>query len=298
MRPPPYLGANQLVEERLEKLIRDLERVTKSDVVALFVELRFGIERVFRDLVESRKKKREKLTVIVETPGGYIEVVQRIVDTTRHHYGRVEFIVPDYAMSAGTVLVMSGDAIYMDYFSVLGPIDPQFERKDGKGFLPAVGYLTEYENLIRKSGSEEGLTTAEMAFLIEKFDPAELYNFKQARQLSITLLKEWLVKYKFKDWTETETTHVPVTPEMRRERAENIAKILNDTSLWHSHGRGIPLGKLTSEDDGIKLKITDFGKIADLRGSVRDYHALLADYMVKMSMESVFHIPGTFLPIV
>ena len=62
--------------------------------------------------------------------------IQRIAETLRHHYDRVEFIVPNYAMSAGTVLVMSGDAIHMDYFSVLGPIDPQVRDETGRQ-LPA-----------------------------------------------------------------------------------------------------------------------------------------------------------------
>lgn len=59
---------------------------------------------------------------------------------------------------------MCGDAIHMDYFSVLGPIDPQVERPDGK-MIPALGYLEKYKELIDKSVSGN-LTTAEMTFLI------------------------------------------------------------------------------------------------------------------------------------
>jgi len=33
--------------------------------------------------------------------------------------------------------------------------------------------------------------------LIQGFDQGELYYYEQARELSIALLKEWLVKYKF-----------------------------------------------------------------------------------------------------
>jgi len=51
---------------------------------------------------------------VLTTGGGSIEVVQRIVDVFRQHYTLVDFIVPNYAYSAGTVLAMSGDAIYMD----------------------------------------------------------------------------------------------------------------------------------------------------------------------------------------
>lgn len=33
---------------------------------------------------------------------------------------------------------MSGDKIFMDFFSVLGPVDPQVQNKDGK-WVPALG---------------------------------------------------------------------------------------------------------------------------------------------------------------
>jgi ClpP class serine protease len=52
-------------------------------------------------------------------------------------------------MSAGTVLVMCGDNIYMDYFSVLGPIDPQVKRRSkGNVYVPALGYLEKYNELV------------------------------------------------------------------------------------------------------------------------------------------------------
>ena len=60
---------------------------------------------------------------MLETIGGFAEVARRISDTFRRHYTVVDFLIPSHAMSAGTILAMSGDAIHMDYYSVLGPID-------------------------------------------------------------------------------------------------------------------------------------------------------------------------------
>ncbi len=134
-------------------------------------------------------------------------------------------------MSAGTVLVMSGDEIWMDYYSTLGPIDPQVDRADGSK-VPALGYLTQYERLIGKSSRGE-LTTAELSILIQNFDLGELYYYEQARELSIALLKEWLVKYKFKNWKKTKTRGLRVTQQMRRARAEEIGMKLNNPDLWH-----------------------------------------------------------------
>ena len=233
--------ANDFIESQLDIRLTELEKITDSDVLCFNGSLLGRVDDLFREVVEklkSLKTKKSKLTVILTTGGGYIEVVSRIVDTLRHHYIEVDFIVPNYAYSAGTVLAMSGDAIFMDYYSRLGPIDPQVENADGH-WVPALGYLAQYERLIRKANAGT-LTTAEAELLIHGFDQAELYHYEQARNLSITLLKQWLVKYKFKNWKKTAGRGKAVTPQMRTNRAANIAKILNDTEKWHVHGVGFP----------------------------------------------------------
>ena len=91
-------------------------------------------------------------------------------------------------MSAGTVFALSADRIMMDYFSRLGPIDPQIVKDDK--LVPAHAYLNQYTKLNEKV--EKGqLTTAEYAML-GKLDLGELYQFEQASELSIELLVEWL----------------------------------------------------------------------------------------------------------
>jgi hypothetical protein len=240
--------------------------------------------------VESFEPKTPRLSLILETNGGYIEVAQRIADTLRHHYSIVDFFIPDHAMSAGTVLVMSGDSIHMDYYSVLGPIDPQLPKPDG-GMIPVLGYLEQYKRLIVKSAKGD-LTTAELAFLIQKFDPAELYKYEQASELSVSLLKEWLVRYKFKNWKTTSTHGKAVTPSMKKKRAEDIARALNRTDKWNSHGRGISMDVLRSED--IKLQIEDFGKDPKVSQALRTYHKLIKDYASKIGSRNVLHTRDGF----
>ena len=287
--------SNHVVEQQLKKRLEKLEDVTGNDVLVFKGPIHFGVDELIRDSVEVIEDRKHRLTVVLETTGGYIEVAQRIVDVLRKHYGYVEFIVPNYAMSAGTVLVMSGDAIHMDYFSVLGPIDPQVERSVGSGnekFVPALGYLEWYSRLLKKSKEDE-LTDAELSFLLEKFDPAEMYQFEQERELSITLLKEWLAAYKFKDWNVTETSQSDVTQQMREERAMEIASKLNDTGMWHSHGRGISMEVLRRV---LKLKIEDFGENEELRKSIRSYYKLLRDFINVLNLPFVIHTSDKFVP--
>jgi len=289
--------ANKIVEEQLNFHLGKIEHETSGDALVFNGLLVDGADDFIREAVEKRKSDStcDKLSVLLETSGGYITVAQRIADTFRHHYKIVDFIVPNYAMSAGTVLVMSGDAIHMDYYSVLGPIDPQVPNKDGR-WVPALGYLHKYAELIKKSRTKRGLTEAELAYLLSRFDPADLYSYAQARDLSTKLLKQWLVKYKFKDWDKTETRQKKVTKSMKEKRAEAIADTLNDTELWKSHARPISMEILRRD---VNLKIEDFGepRKAELRNHIKCYHQLLRDYMAKTNRIWVTHVIGHYAAI-
>jgi hypothetical protein len=264
-----------------------------ADVLTFCGALTYGSDLQIRDALEAMKASgKPTIGFILDTTGGYIVVVERIANVLRSKYKHVEFIVPDAAMSAGTVLVMSGDKIHMDYFSILGPIDPQTPRPDGS-LVPAMGYLHQYERLVEKS-RQGTLTTAELAYLVQRFDPAELYSYEQARGLSISLLKEWLVKYKFRNWRRTEGRKLRVTRKMKENRAEEIADILTDTKTWKSHSRGIPMAVLKRR---LNLKIEDFGANPKLAIPVRSYYDLLQDYMSKMGHSGVVHTVGRYTPL-
>ena len=283
--------ANTFVEQQLDKYIEALQDQIGADAVSFFGPILRTIDDFIRDAIESIRPKREKLAVILQTTGGSIEVAERIVNLFRHHYKHVDFIIPSHAMSAGTVLVMSGDDIYMDYYSVLGPIDPQIEKSGTSGLIPALGYLTYFDRLIKKS-REGTLTTAELAYLIQRFDTAELYQFEQALQLSQDLLKDWLVRYKFKNWTETEGRKIPVTQQMKVQRAEEIATLLSKADEWHSHSRGISLAVLR---DKVRLRIKDYGSDAELNSTIRVYYKLLSDYVMRRGHQIIVHTKGRYI---
>lgn len=75
----------------------------------------------------------EKIDIILETPGGFAEVVEDLVRCIRDRFSEVGIIVPGYAKSAGTIMTMAGDEILMDSTSALGPIDAQISQ-GGKRF--------------------------------------------------------------------------------------------------------------------------------------------------------------------
>ncbi len=117
---------------------------------------------------------------------------------------------------------------------------------------------------------------------------------KASRELTVSLLEEWLTKYKFRNWTVTETNGHPVTDQMRSERAKKIAQDLNDSGRWHSHSRGISAEVLRRD---LNLQIEDFGKNEDLNGAIRPYYKLLRHYMMASGYSAVLHRRGKYLPL-
>lgn len=281
---------NNVFENNLHEIAISLEEESgvRTDVLTIVAPIFSGLENFVKDAVEAIDNKAESLAVILDTGGGVVEVVERMVTVIRRHYSYITFIVPDRAMSAGTIFVMSGDRILMSYFSVLGPIDPQLE-KDGK-MIPVLAYLDQFEKL--KDAATKGvLTTADMV-LLQKLDLAELQWFEQAKELSIDLLKKWLSTYKFKNWTHHKTCGSIVTLDEKEERAVEVATMLCNNRLWHSHGRGLSKDVLTNE---LKLLIDDIDTINTLGDNLAQYFANLRDYMAREEKHIFIHCRGYML---
>ena len=258
-----------------------------ADVVAFVSPILPGLDRRLRDAIDAVSERKPAVAVILDTPGGIVEVVERMVATLRSNYGDVTVIVPDRAMSAGTIFALSADRIMMDYFSCLGPIDPQIEKEDK--LVPALSYLNQFERLNQKA-QDGNLTAAEYA-LLSKLDLGELYQFEQARELSVELLVKWLSRYKFKGWNKTETRGIDVTEHMKQERAQEIAALLNETARWHSHARGIDVKTLRDE---VGLRIDELAAESNPYRFIRAYFDLLKDYMSREKLYSFVHSKGYF----
>lgn len=263
---------NKIMKEKL----LDLESYLKSDVLVYYGNIGVNSDNIIKQVIEDLKQDtdivHDKLSVILTTNGGSLSPVERIVNVFRNFYSEVYFIIPDHAYSAGTIMCMSADKIFMNYYSVLGPIDPQVMNKDGH-YVPALNYLDKIAELIKKAEKNK-LTDAEF-IILKDFDLAELREYEQARDLAITMLEKWLVQYKFKDWTRHSNGN-PVTEKEKVRRAQNIAKTLSDNNKWKSHGRPISMDTLSSE---LKLKIEDYGKDATLNKLIGEYYNHMEEYI-------------------
>lgn len=192
---------DNIIGEQLKVTREKLEEHFEADVLAYYGDIATAYMTWFRQRLEKMgedRQRRNRLVVVLNTSGGEVEAVERMVEMQRHFYQEVYFVIPHLAMSAGTIYCMSGDKIYMDYSSSVGPIDPQVENKEKK-WVPALGYLDKFEEILEKARNNT-ITNVEYA-IAQNQDMAELRRYEQARDLSVTLLKQWLCKFKFKDWT-------------------------------------------------------------------------------------------------
>ena len=286
------INVDQLTASALQNMNAELGKLMKGHCVFINSGIQPPLDDEFRVVIEDicDENKSNHLIVMLETNGGYMETAERLVSVMRSHYERVSFVIPNYAYSAGTILALSGDSIYMDYFSVLGPIDPQFTDTEGKQLLSGVGYLTKFNELVKEINKSESDTKAEIAYLVNNFDPAQLFHIEQAINHGISLVTEWLPKYKFKDWKVTESKGDTVTSQMKKNRAKKIAEVLGNAKKWHSHGRGISMKDLSGPE--IKLKIDNFGDDGNLNQLIRHYHGLCVDYYTnKSGIRGYIHSP-------
>jgi ClpP class serine protease len=97
------------------------------------------------------KLDRDKgLDLILHTPGGDGAATESLIFYLREMFGHdIRAVVPQIAMSAGTIIACACKSILMGKHSNIGPVDPQF------GGIPAIGIINEldlaYQQIMRDS---------------------------------------------------------------------------------------------------------------------------------------------------
>lgn len=169
----PLLGKG-LERGARNKAIREFEQKRGSKVIEMIharetVSL-FGIPvrryLTIRDaetiLNEIRSIPDEKpIDMIIHTTGGQLLSAFQIAKALKRHRGKVTVFIPQYAMSAGTIIALAADEIVMDHNAVIGPTDPQFMI--GKNVYPAVSVVKIPEKKSINSISDNTLILVDQA---------------------------------------------------------------------------------------------------------------------------------------
>ena len=132
------------------------------------------------------------LDLILHTPGGNPTATEGIVKYLHSKFNNVRVIIPQMAMSAGTMLACSASEIVMGKHSCLGPIDPQY------GGIPAYNIITEF----REAKTDLDNNAASKSYWdmqLKKYPASFFYTVLDSIRLSSVLATEWLTNYMFAD---------------------------------------------------------------------------------------------------
>lgn len=194
---------------------------------------------------------REKgLDLVLHTPGGETAATESIVDYLHAMFGtNIRAIIPQIAMSAGTMIACACKEIIMGKQSSLGPIDPQF------GGIPAHGIVEEFKRAhleIRADPSKIPVWQP----VIAKYHPTLIGECEKAIQWSEEMTKDWLTRGMLSGQADAAS------------KAESIVTELGDHALTKSHARHLSAARCQS----IGLNVTMMEEDQELQEAILTLH--------------------------
>ena len=180
------------------------------------------------------------LDLILHTPGGDLSATESLIDYLRKIFGTdIRAIIPQIAMSGGTMIACSANIIIMGKQSSLGPIDPQL-----KGGIPAHGIIEEFKKA-HEEILEDKTKIALWQPIIAKYNPTLIGECQKSIDWANEIATDILSTGMFKD----------LTPEEKTSKVNCIVKELGDHVLTKSHARHLSADKC--RDLGLKIQMME-----------------------------------------
>jgi predicted amino acid-binding ACT domain protein len=190
------------------------------------------------------------LDLLLHTPGGSIAAAESIVDYLRRMFGtNIRAIVPQIAMSAGTMVACSCNEIVLGKQSNLGPIDPQMNG------MPANGILREFEQAAKEVKADPS-RIAVWQPIIGKYHPSFLQECVNAIAWSKTVVTDWL------------TTGMFAGDARASAKAKRVDRELSDYKKMKTHGRHVHIDQCKQ----LGLKVLDLESDPMLQDLVLTVH--------------------------
>jgi len=135
----------------------------------------------FMETIHNMKDRSKGVDIILHTPGGDLAATEQIIYYLRSAFdGNIRAIVPQMAMSAGSMIAVSCKEIVMGRQSCLGPFDPQLNG------IPCQSVIKEFYSAvedIEKHPASIGLWQT----IISKLTPTFITQCRHADQLASDL---------------------------------------------------------------------------------------------------------------
>jgi ATP-dependent protease ClpP protease subunit len=221
-----------------------------------------------------RLDRKQGLDLILHTPGGEFAATQSIVNYLHKMFkSDIRAIVPQIAMSAGTMIACSCKKILMTEHSNLGPIDPQLRG------LPAYGVIEEFKRAYREIKKEPS-KIALWNNIIGQYKPTFLSQCENAIKWSNRFVQEQL-----------ETVMFEKDPKAK-DKAKNIVRKLTDYRGNLRHERHIHLEECQKIGLNVE-RIEDDNDLQDLVLTV--HHCFMHSLMNTASYKMIENHNGVAL---
>jgi hypothetical protein len=179
------------------------------------------------------------LDLIIHSPGGSIAATQSIVDYLHQMFGNnIRAIIPQIAMSAGTMMACSCHEILMGKHSNLGPIDPHLSG------MPAYGIIQEFDRACFECNNDPSKIPLWQS-IIGQYDPAFLGQCEQAIDWSNAFVSHELESVMFENDAKAKS------------KSRSIVKKLTDYRGNKTHNRHIHYDELHKMGLNVTLIETD-----------------------------------------
>jgi len=178
------------------------------------------------------------LDLILHTPGGELSAVESIIDYLKDKFSDIRVVVPQIAMSGGTIIACASNRILMGRQSSLGPIDPQFSG------IPAHGILEEFNKAYEDIKKDQSYLYVWQP-IINKYSPTTVGESQKAVDWANNLVEEYLKDRMLKNLNTAKKTSV----------VKDILKELGDHSTNLSHSRHISAKKCKKM--GLKIEMME-----------------------------------------
>lgn len=179
------------------------------------------------------------LDLLLHTPGGNAAATESLVDYLRQMFGTdIRVIIPQLAMSAGTMIACAAKSIVMGKHSSLGPIDPQLAG------IAAHGVVEEFKRAYEEIKADQAKIPVWQP-IIAKYHPTLVGECEKAIQWSNEMVKQWLVSGMLRKEKQRD----------RGDLADHIIAELGDHALTKSHNRHLSAQRC--EEIGLKVDMLE-----------------------------------------
>lgn len=185
------------------------------------------------------------LDLILHTPGGDIAATEQIINYLHSVFdGNIRAIVPQMAMSAGSMISVSCNTIIMGRQSCLGPFDPQFNG------LPCQSVRKEFKKALEDIQANPG-SLGLWQVVFSKYTPTFILSCEQAEQLADELVRKLLKR----------SVGAP-------DKIDKILKLFGDNDESKTHSRHIDKEKCKN----VGLNILDLESDQELQDLILSLH--------------------------